>query len=142
MRHCREFLCLLTAGDQLQSCMFALQPEDIGALGNDLIVEDEYADFMGQSCLALCAFRVCRNLHMMSGWPRLFLRGCGDADTKGQSDCIALFKSGWGAFDHLQKLAVQTDEMKDVVRWGAFTKRAMIRCCNACSGRTCLGPHD
>ena len=125
MEHCRSFLRVVATGDKLRQCGFAMDSSQIDNLENDIVSEDEFAGLLGQSCLALLTFRLRRNLHMLSGWPRRFLRCSGGAFAKEQESCISLFKQDHEAWEHLSRQEGKTNLMKLALRRSCFEKTSV-----------------
>lgn len=81
MRHVSALVAILSDAQALQSADFALSMAETEALRDDLLAEDDFADFVAQSVVGLASYRMRRNLTLMQGWPkRLFssLAGMGD----------------------------------------------------------------
>ena len=125
MEHCRSFLRVVATGDKLRQCGFAMDSSQIDNLENDSVSEDEFAGFLGQSCLALLTFRLRRNLRMLSGWPRRFLRCSGGAFAKEQESCISLFKQDHEAWEHVSRQEGKTNLMKLALRRSCFEKTSV-----------------
>lgn len=127
MQMCASILSLVADADGLQNCFFALTPDAIRQLGNDIIAEDEFADLLGQTCVSLCAFRLRRNLHMVAGWPRRFLRACGAASAEQQSDIVREFKLDLDCHEYLCEQVCKSNTMKQVVRRSLFEKTSVMQ---------------
>lgn len=84
MKHVSSFIALLVHGRSLHESAMVLTPHEAKALGNDLIAEDEFCDFYGQSIMTLVACRLRRNLGLVMGWPKRLFRLLSGAGAQGR----------------------------------------------------------
>lgn len=122
--HLAGNLRLLETPAALQNARFVLTPDAIKQLGSDLASEEEFADFFGQSVLALTTYRAKQNLNMVSGWPKQLLRILGSEQEAAQ--VVRLFKSDYEARCHMKE-AHCTPAMKLFLKRSAFNKTSVMK---------------
>jgi hypothetical protein len=76
MTHVDGFARCLADSVALEQAGFAVTPSTCLAVSSDMVSEDSFADFMGQSAMTIAFLRTRRNLTLIKGWPKRLLRMC------------------------------------------------------------------
>jgi hypothetical protein len=128
IRHLENFLSVLTTPNSLMEGGFAMQPMQIHGLQDDLKSEEMFADYLGQSCIGIVAFRLRRNLTLISGWPKQFMRlmrpGANDAQMQAVVD---RFLSDRDAFKFVNEQANFGPRVKAVCARSLFHKTSVVQ---------------
>ena len=103
MEHCTTFLSALTSEAELERCGFAMQQNEIQLLGDDLSIEEEFAELFANSHVGMVDLRPQRHMQMLEGWPHSMQRVTRQSGPWEQ-DALDEFKLDSQIFDELTVL--------------------------------------
>jgi hypothetical protein len=72
MHHLASFMRIVSDTEALQLAGFAVTDAQCDAVMEDLVAEDAFADFLGQSVVGITTYRTRRNIALVLGWPKRF----------------------------------------------------------------------